>query len=225
MKSIFYCCLLLCLSCRSTAQTDNTQLLNEVTTKLHDKSATISGILTDKKYLPIHPLTAFRDVIKAGSNTEILAIAAAEEPGKKIRVLGTVTDGENKPVANALVYLYQTDAKGWYAADAPHVGGNEGDMRHARLFGYVKTNSEGKFELQTIKPAGYPQSDLPAHIHVHVWADGYRDFVNEFLFDDDERLKGTIREQSIRNRFLIQKPEQATAPFDQQFSYQLQLSR
>ena len=225
MKSIFYCCLLLCLSCRSTAQTDNTQLLNEVTTKLQDRSATISGILTDKKYLPIHPLTAFRDVIKAGSNTEILAIAAAEEPGKKIRVLGTVTDGENKPVANALVYLYQTDAKGWYAADAPHVGGNEGDMRHARLFGYAKTNTDGKFELQTIKPAGYPQSDLPAHIHVHVWADGYRDFVNEFLFDDDERLKGTIREQSIRNRFLIQKPEQATAPFDQQFSYQLQLSR
>lgn len=225
MKSIFYCCLLLCLSCRSTAQTDNTQLLNEVTTKLQDRSATISGILTDKKYLPIHPLTAFRDIIKAGSNTEILAIAAAEEPGKKIRVLGTVTDGENKPVANALVYLYQTDAKGWYAADAPHVGGNEGDMRHARLFGYVKTNNEGKFELQTIKPAGYPQSDLPAHIHVHVWADGYRDFVNEFLFDDDERLKGTIREQSIRNGFLIQKPEQATAPFDQQFSYQLQLSR
>lgn len=225
MKSIFYCCLLLCLSCRSTAQTDNTQLLSEVTTKLHDRSATISGILTDKKYLPIHPLSAFRDVIKAGSNTEILAIAAADEPGKKIRVLGTVTDDENKPVANALVYLYQTDAKGWYAADAPHVGGNEGDMRYARLFGYVKTNTEGKFELHTIKPAGYPQSDLPAHIHVHVWADGYRDFVNEFLFDDDERLKGTIREQSIRNRFLIQKPEQATAPFDQQFSYQLQLSR
>ena len=225
MKSILYCCLLLCLSCQSTAQTDNTQLLNEATAKLQNRSATVSEILTDKKYLSIHQLTAFRDIIKASSNTEILAIAAADEPGKKIRVLGTVTDSENSPVANALVYLYQTNAKGWYSADAPHVGGNEGDMRHARLFGYVKTNDEGKFELQTIKPSGYPQSDLPAHIHVHVWADGYNDFVNEFLFDDDERLKGTIREQSIRNRFLIEKPEKAAAPFDQQFSYQIQLMK
>jgi protocatechuate 3,4-dioxygenase beta subunit len=199
--------------------------MNEASTKLQNKSATVSSILTDKKYIPIHPLTVFRDAIKANSSTETLMITTTEEPGKKIRVLGTVTGSDNKPVANALVYLYQTDAKGWYSADAPHVGGNEGDMRHARLFGYVKTNEEGKFELQTIKPSGYPQSDLPAHIHVHVWTIGYRDFVNEFLFDDDERLVGAIRNQSIQNRFIIQKPEKAAAPFAQQFSYQIQLTR
>ena len=225
MKSIFYFSMLLGLGCQSAAQTDNIQLVNEAAAKLQNSSATVSEILTDKKYLSIHALSAFRDVIKAGSNTQILVIATSEEPGKKIRVLGTVTDSENKPVENALVYLYQTDTRGWYSADAPHVGGNEGDMLHAKLFGYVKTNNEGKFELQTIKPSGYPQSDLPAHIHVHIWADSYRDFVNEFLFDDDERLKGTIREQSIRNHFLIQKPEKAAEPFDQQFSYQIQLSR
>ena len=225
MKRILYYSFFLCLGCQSTAQTDNTPLLNEAKTKLEEKTATVSEILTDKKYLPLHTLTAFRDMIKAGSNTEVLMIAPADEPGKKIRVLGTVTDSENKPVANALVYLYQTDARGWYSADAPHVGGNQGDMQHARLFGYVRTNEQGKFELHTIKPSGYPRSDLPAHIHVHVWAEGYRDFVNEFLFDDDERLKGAIREQAIRNRFLVEKPEKATAPFDQQFSYQVQLSK
>ncbi len=225
MKQILYCCLFVCLGCQSTAQTDNTALLTEATKKLQEKTATVSEILTDKKYLPLHTLTAFRDIIKAGSNTEVLMITTADEPGKKIKVLGTVTDSENKPVANALVYLYQTDARGWYSADAPHVGGNEGDMRHARLFGYVRTNDAGKFELQTIKPSGYPRSDLPAHIHVHVWADGYRDFVNEFLFDDDERLTGAIREQAVRNRFLVEKPEKTTAPFDQQFSYKIQLSR
>ncbi len=225
MKQILYCCLFVCLGCQSTGQTDNTPLLNEARAKLQEKTATVSEILTDKNYLPLHTLTAFRDIIKAGSNTEVLMITTADEPGKKIKVLGTVTDSENKPVANALVYLYQTDARGWYSADAPHVGGNEGDMRHARLFGYVRTNDAGKFELQTIKPSGYPRSDLPAHIHVHVWADGYRDFVNEFLFDDDERLTGAIREQAVRNRFLVEKPEKTTAPFDQQFSYKIQLSR
>jgi len=116
-------------------------------------------------------------------------------------------------------------AQGWYAADKPHVGGNSGDQRHARLFGYVKTDKEGKFELHTIKPAGYPKSDLPAHIHVHVEAVGYRCFVTEFLFDDDERLVGKIRENSIRNNLMIAKPEKAESPFAQKFSYSITLQK
>jgi len=140
-------------------------------------------------------------------------------------VIGTVKDTDSKPVAGALVYLYHTDSRGWYAADAPHVLLNEGDIRHARLFGYVKTDKNGMFELHTIKPSGYPQSDLPAHIHVHVSANGYRSFGTEFLFDDDERLVGKIRENSIRNDFMISKPEKTTAPFVRQFSYTMQLQR
>jgi len=93
------------------------------------------------------------------------------------------------------------------------------------LFGYIKTDKDGKFEIHTIKPAGYPKSDLPAHIHVHVSATGYRSFGTEFLFDDDERLIGTIRENSIRNDFMISKPEKASTPFVQQFSYTIQLQK
>lgn len=95
-------------------------------------------------------------------------------------MIGTVKDNIGKPVTGALVYLYHTDCRGWYAADAPHVLQYEGDMRHARLFGDVKTDKEGKFELHTIKPAGYPKSDLPAHIHVHVTAQGYRSLEQSF---------------------------------------------
>ena len=98
-------------------------------------------------------------------------------------------------------------------------------MRHARLFGYVRTDKEGKFELHTIKPSGYPQSDLPAHIHVHVTAEGYRNFVNEFLFDDDERLVSQIRENSVRNKFMISKPEKAESPFAQKFTYSITLQK
>lgn len=225
MKYILYLCLVFFNNCKSTAQPGDTSLLNEVRTKLQNKSASVSAILSDKKYLSIHPLTDFRELIKANNGTDILTIVTPDEPGKKIRVLGTITDKEGKPIANALVYLYQTDYRGWYAADAPHVLANEGDMRHARLFGYVKTDVKGKFELHTVKPSGYPRSDLPAHIHVHVTIAGYKPYVTEFLFDDDERLVGKIREQSVQNRFLISKPEKATAPFDQQFSYSIVLEK
>src|SRR4026208_2027688 len=139
-----------------------------------------------------------------------LGITAPHEPRHKIRVICKGKKDAGKVIPGALVYLYQTDAKGWYAADAPHVQMNEGDMRHARLFGYVKTNEQGKFELHTVKPSGYPKSDLPAHIHVHVTADGYGAYVNEFLFDDDERLVGEIRANARRNNFIISKPEKAS---------------
>ena len=200
-------------------------LIKEAEEKLKTGNATISQILTDKKYDTVHPETAFRELIEKYCKAETISIATDTIPGKKIKVTGTVKDTDGKPVVNALVYLYHTDSRGWYAANSPHVNMKEGDMRHARLFGYVRTNKDGKFELHTIKPSGYPQSDLPAHIHVHVTAEGYSSFVNEFLFDDDERLVGKIRENSVSNQFIIAKPEKAESPFAQTFSYFITLRK
>jgi protocatechuate 3,4-dioxygenase beta subunit len=196
----------------------NDSLLSDATAKLK-AGMDVSSILTDKRYDRLHPETVFRELIKNYSSATTLSIATDTIPGKKIKVLGSVKDKQGKPVAGALVYLYQTDARGWYAANSPHVLQYEGDIRHARLFGYVKTDKDGKFELHTIKPSGYPKSDLPAHIHVHVMTDGYSSYGTEFLFEDDTRLVGKIREDAIRNSFMIAKPEKSTAPFEQQFSY------
>jgi protocatechuate 3,4-dioxygenase beta subunit len=218
MKKIFISTVLIGCMLSVAAQTDSLSLLNEVRVKLKD-GASVSTILTDSKYLAIHPVTEFRKLIEANCSTGVVKITTANEPGRKIRVLGTVKNANGQPVTGALIYLYQTDAKGWYAADAPHVLQFEGDTRHARLFGYIKTDSSGLFELHTVKPSGYPRSDLPAHIHVHITVGGYRPYVTEFLFDDDERLVGGIRKQAEQNQFLISKPEKAKAPFDQQFSY------
>ena len=219
--------LLLCVALASSlfGQQNKEVLIKEAEEKLKNNNATISQILTDKKYDAVHPETSFREIIEKYCKAETISIATDTIPGKKIKVIGTVKDKEDKPVAGALVYLYHTDSRGWYAADAPHVSMNEGDMRHARLFGYVKTDKNGMFELHTIKPSGYPKSDLPAHIQVHVSANGYQSFVTEFLFDDDERLVGKIRENSIRNDFMISKPEKTESPFAQKFSYSVTLQK
>jgi protocatechuate 3,4-dioxygenase beta subunit len=206
-------------------QNDKGSLIKEIEEKLKANKATISQILTDKKYDAVHPETSFRNLIEKHAGTGTIAIATDTIPGKKINVIGTVKDTDGKPVAGALVYFYHTDSRGWYAADAPHVLQNEGDMRHARLFGYINTDKDGKFEIHTIKPAGYPKSDLPAHIHLHVTATGYSSFGTEFLFDDDVRLVGTIRENSIRNDFMISKPEKTELPFQQKFTYSITLQK
>jgi protocatechuate 3,4-dioxygenase beta subunit len=207
------------------SQTDTAKLIADLNIKLNNHSITTSDILSDPSYDMLHPKTAFRELIKENADPRILIITNNKETGKKIRVIGSVKTKNDKPVANALVYLYQTDSRGWYAADAPHVLINEGDFLHARLFGYVKTDKDGKFELHTVKPSGYPKSDLPAHIHVHVMADGYRPYGTEFLFQDDERLKGEILNRAIVDGGMIGVPEKATVPFEQQFSYTMRLSK
>ena len=226
MKEIILSILLCTIfSTISFCQVNKETLIKEAEEKLKTNKATISQILTDKKYDAVHPETSFRELIKKYCKAEVISIATDTIPGRKIKVIGTIKNTEGKAVAGALVYLYHTDSRGWYAADAPHVSMNEGDMRHARLFGYIKTDKDGKFELHTIKPSGYPQSDLPAHIHVHVDTDGYQSFITEFLFDDDERLVGKIRENSIRNNFMISKPEKTESPYAQKFSYSITLQK
>jgi protocatechuate 3,4-dioxygenase beta subunit len=219
--------ILLCIafSNASFCQVNKETLIKEVEEKLKTNKATISQILTDKKYDAVHPETSFRELIKKYCKAEVISIATDTIPGRKIKVIGTIKNTDGKPIADALVYLYHTDDRGWYAADAPHISMNEGDMRHARLFGYVKTGNDGKFELHTIKPSGYPQSDLPAHIHVHIDVNGYQSLVTEFLFDDDERLVGKIRENSTRNNFLISEPQKTGLPFAQKFSYAITLQK
>lgn len=221
-KSLFFF-ILICCACFAKSQSDTAQLLKQIDVKLRGNPSAVSSVLSDKSYVALHPLISFREMIKTNAAAAILNIAPADEPGKKIRVIATIINREGQPIPNALVYLYQTDSRGWYAADAPHVLRNEGDFRHARLFGYVRSDKDGKIELHTIKPAGYPQSDLPAHIHVHVSADGYRAYGTEFLFKDDERLKGEILNRAVIDGGMIALPEKTQAPFEQQFSYTMKL--
>lgn len=225
MRSLLPCLFVIMITQSSCAQKDSAASIKDAAALLKNGSATVSGLLSDKKYLSLHPDTDFRELIKEYCTVGALTIATDDEPGRKIKVLVTVKGTDSLPVANVLVYLYQTDSRGWYAAGSPHVGGNEGDMRHARLFGYVKTNTNGQFELHTIKPSGYPRSDLPAHIHIHFEAVGYQPYVTELLFDDDERLVGNIRTQAVQSKFFISKPEKTNAPFQQQFSYTIILKK
>jgi protocatechuate 3,4-dioxygenase beta subunit len=80
-------------------------------------------------------------------------------------------------------------------------------MRHARLFTYVMTNNVGEFKIVTIRPRGYPNSDLPAHIHIAIWKDGQNvhGIPGELLFDDDERLTPDRKQRSVNEGFLIAK--------------------
>lgn len=86
-----------------------------------------------------------------------------------------------------------------------HVGGNSGDHKHARLFGYVRADGEGRFVLNTIRPGFYPNAGTPAHIHVAIWsaADPANTLISEIRFDDCPRMTPPMREQSLREGFVV----------------------
>lgn len=101
-------------------------------------------------------------------------------------VSGHITDG-SRPIANASVFVYHTDVDGYYADHRT----DNGDQ--ARLHGAMRTDAEGRYEYRTIRPGSYANSTFPAHVHYIVRADGYRDVVTEFNFDDDPFVTAEIR--------------------------------
>jgi protocatechuate 3,4-dioxygenase beta subunit len=94
-------------------------------------------------------------------------VADPTEPGTPLIFSGTVVAPDGKPVPGVIVYAYQTDTEGYYN----HAGG-PGEAQ-PRLRGWAKTDASGRFEFITIKPAPYPNRNVPAHIHVIVWGAGY----------------------------------------------------
>lgn len=189
-----------------TCAQDTELMVKQVDDALASGKTDISEVLSDEKFMSLHPETSFREVIKKHARAEKVTMVCSGEPGTKITVRGKVTNN-GQPIQGALVYLYQTSDKGWYAANTPHVSGNEGDMRHARLFTYLVTNIAGEFEIVTIRPRGYPNSDLPAHIHIAIWKDGQylHGIPGELLFDDDERLTPERKQRSTKEGFVIAK--------------------
>lgn len=109
-----------------------------------------------------------------------IRVAPVDEPGIPLEVEGVVTDG-NRPVAGALIHVYHTDRTGCYSPGCR-------DESRRRLHGYLKTDAEGRFRFDTIRPASYPDSNVQQHIHFEIRAPGHRTGHGEILFADDPKL-------------------------------------
>jgi protocatechuate 3,4-dioxygenase beta subunit len=164
-------------------------------------------ILTDPSFLPAHEWPRFRKLIRQSALSSRATLVTPTEPGMRMVVVGRVVDRAGQPMRGALIYVYHTSAKGWYSDRAAHFAAHEGDRRHARLFGYMRTDADGRYELHTIRPAGYPDADLPAHIHVEIEPPDSPSsaLVTEIQFDDDPRLTPEWRRRSRQEGFQIAK--------------------
>ena len=121
------------------------------------------------------------EIMYIGMPAEINSVdtsSAWNGKGQKLMVTGTVfqIDGQT-PAPNVIIYYWQTDHEGYYA---PKDGMDEQAKKHGHIRGWVKTDTEGKYNIYTIRPAPYPNEVLPAHIHLSIKEPGIK---NEYYTD------------------------------------------
>ena len=109
-----------------------------------------------------------------------LVIAGPQEPGTRLIVTGRILQHDGRaPARGSRVGVYHTDASGVYGVHPTR--SSFPPARDARLSGWVTTDTAGRFEIRTIRPAPYPQGRTPAHIHFIVGGNGSY----ELRFADD----------------------------------------
>lgn len=105
-------------------------------------------------------------------------ITSPGEPGEPLVMSGRIFQPDGRtPAAGVMLYVYHADARGYY---------NQPNKLPARLRGWMRTGADGRYEFRTIRPAPYPNADVPAHIHTTLAAPGYPEYwIDSYWFDGD----------------------------------------
>jgi catechol 1,2-dioxygenase len=122
-------------------------------------------------------------------------------PGEPALVVGRVLDADGRPIADAVLDVWQTADNGMYSGQDP-------DQPLTNLRGRYRTDEAGRFAIRTIIPVSYPiptdgpvgrllqASDRhpwrPAHLHFMVKAAGHRSLVTHLFNHDDPYLESDV---------------------------------
>lgn len=117
----------------------------------------------------------------------VVDLAPAGVTGERITLSGRVTDGDGKPVNDAVVEIWQANAQGKYAH--PEDAQDKPIEAEFRGFGRCLTDAEGRYRFTTIKPGRVPGPDgatQAPHIVVTVFMRGLlKHLITRVYFPDD----------------------------------------
>ena len=85
---------------------------------------------------------------------------------QKLLLTGTVYQVDGKtPAKDIVLYVYHTDPSGIYPRQENDKGWAQ---RHGYIRGWIRTNEKGEYRFYTFRPASYPNSTQPQHVHITV---------------------------------------------------------
>jgi protocatechuate 3,4-dioxygenase beta subunit len=122
----------------------------------------------------------------------ILIIPTTGEAGERLIIEGTVyrPDGTT-PAGGVLLYAYHTNAGGVYAKRGDETGNGR---RHGYLRGWLRTQADGRYRIETIRPGSYPTRSEPAHVHMTLQPPGEPErYIDDVVFEGDPLLTAEHR--------------------------------
>jgi protocatechuate 3,4-dioxygenase beta subunit/pimeloyl-ACP methyl ester carboxylesterase len=131
-----------------------------------------------------------------------VVVAGPDEPGERLVVSGRALD-RGQPVAGVSIYVFQTDVEGRYSKV---LTGNDAEL-DPRLYGIMRSDLNGAYEYETIRPGHYDGN--AAHVHYLVRAEGYYPLLLDLWFDDDPELLS--RRQEGRPEIPLSFPKNVVA--------------
>jgi hydroxyquinol 1,2-dioxygenase len=159
--------------------------ISELVELLHDANDSTECNLEGPLYVPNAPERQMGDR---------LGIDAA---GDTLWLSGCVLDLHDRPIANALIDVWQSNSQGLYDIQDP--SGPNGNFR-----GRFQTDTDGKYAFETVVPMGYqvpasgPSGEMlrllgrhtwrAAHIHFKLSASGYEPLTTQIFIDGDQYL-------------------------------------
>ncbi len=142
-------------------------------------------------YPPKLPLDTDNDLLIINDNI-------TQAVGDVTHLTGRVLSVSGEPIRNAVVEIWQCDAKGAYIAQG-NAGGKDGNFQG---FGRFLTGSGGDYYFRTIKPV--PYSGRTPHIHVKVKKSlTTQIFINGHEQNKRDGVLGEIRDPFNRELVLV----------------------
>ena len=149
-------------------------------------------------------------LLRAGDDVFSNVLVSEKTEGERIRIEGSVTDGEGRPVEDAMIEIWQANTHGRYNHPL-----DEQDKPIDPKFaghGRAATDVHGSYWFETIKPGSIPGTNNTTqapHINVIVFARGMLVhaftriyFENETANQDDPVLT-SIKDQARRNTLVV----------------------
>jgi protocatechuate 3,4-dioxygenase beta subunit len=110
-------------------------------------------------------------------------LCSKDEPGEPLEIYGRIRDEHGQPLPRTSVIAYATDAQGLYVP-----AGTPRAQRLPRLRAVAVTDDDGFYRFATVRPGPYPDSDDPAHVHLHIDAAVHQHTYRTLWFEGDPRI-------------------------------------
>jgi protocatechuate 3,4-dioxygenase, beta subunit len=144
-----------------------------------------------------------------------------EPLGERIILHGRVLDGDQRPVRNTLIELWQANAAGRYRHEVDtHPAPLDPNFSGA---GRCVTDDEGRYRFITVKPGAYPWRNHPnawraAHIHLSLFGTAFATrLVTQMYFPGDplffqDPIFLAVRDERDRKRLISEFDLGSTVP-------------